>query len=856
MAGLLSHQHLEAVIAAAKAAGLAAPERRDALLAALPRAVVVHLPTFDRPIDQLMSDLGHLDRMTRVELAAEPPLRTWLSAAVELAADRPEVEVLRGCRDRIPSVLRSNLPPPNPFFVGREPLLAALHARLGATAGPLALNQPVSAAGHGGVGKTELAVAYGWRHLGDWPGGVWVVRADGAGPTRHLAGLAVEVLGAARSEGLRDEGARAEAVVAALAGGLLIVDNLDDPDWFAPWLDLAPRLRLLVTTRLPKLRGLPRARVLRVDRLTTAEGVALLARHRADAGDPESAEAVAAIVEALDGFAVALAAVGVYASYVDGTSWAAYRDALLAKPLATLDGLEDWTHTEHGEVPRYLRRASAVFDDTLAMLADRRPAARRALDWAAALPAEGFPLHWLGWLLERNDVELPALPVGDPSEAVGRRLLADGLLRRVDGDRVALHAVLRAVVRRVDAEEAGARLGAVFALGQARGTVCRDAVLQPALRPELAPLLALAEGLRDAGRLGDAARVVNRIDAPLSELGRHTERHNALAPLAGPDGHRLGADDDGAGAVVLNNLGLALKYLGQATAARDRLSQAVALNERRLEPDHPALAASYSNLAAILKDLGELADARRRIEQAIAIQERHFEPDHLKLAVSYSNLANILADLGELVEARRRAEQAIAIQERHFDPDHPTLVVSYSSLALILQDLGELAEARRRAEQALAIWERHFEPDHPTLAVGYNNLATILRDLGELAEARRRAEQALAIQERHFEPDHPNLAVSYGNLAVILQDLGELAEARRRVEQAIAIGERHFEPDHPTLAIRYSNLAHIVLAQGRRDEARGLWRRAVAICERRLPAGHPDIRVIRDALAKLGPEEG
>ena len=49
---------------------------------------------------------------------------------------------------------------------------------------------------------------------------------------------------------------------------------------------------------------------------------------------------------------------------------------------------------------------------------------------------------------------------------------------------------------------------------------------------------------------------------------------------------------------MLNNLGLALKYLGQATAARDRLSQAVALNERRLEPDHPALAERARLLAA------------------------------------------------------------------------------------------------------------------------------------------------------------------------------------------------------------------------------------------------------------------
>ena len=854
MAGLLTRTALDEIIGAAVEAGLADPKLRSVLLGDLPPTLVAQLTAYGKPRAQIESDLGVLNRTPALD--GRLPLHTWLDAAARLTEPLPAAAVFR--RHRRGEVARAgtNLPPPNGFFVGRDALLVELHRRLTGGGAAVALNQPVSAAGHGGVGKTELAVAYGWRHLGDWPGGVWVVRADGAGPARHLAGLAVEVLGAARSDALRDEAARAEAVVAALAGGLLIVDNLDEVRWFAPWRAVAARVRLLVTTRRARLPGLPEDAALRVDRLTTAEGVALLARHRADAGAAENAEAVEGVVEALDGFAVALAAVGVYARHARGFAWGRYRDALLARPLATLDEGEGWAEGETGEGARYRRRASAVFDDTLALLAEREPAARVALGYAGWLPAEGFPLHWLGWLLREDGVELAAGPGVDGAAAAGEALLDDGLLRRVDGDRVALHAVLRAVVRRVDAGEAGARLDAVYLLGWARGTVCKEAVMQPALRPELAPLLALAEGLRHAGRLGAAARVVNRIDAPLSELGRYTERHDALAPLAGPDGHRLGADDDGLGAAVLNNLGLALMDLGQAKAARDRLSQAVALYERRVGPDHPTLAISHSNLATALRDLGELAEARRRAEQAIAIEERHFAPDHPSLAVGYTVFALILQDLGELAEARRRFEQAIAIWEHHFEPDHPTLAVGYSNLAGILRALGELPEARRRVEQAIAINEHHFAPDHPALAVSYSNLALILRDLGELAEARRCAEQALAINERHFAPDHLTLAVGYSSLALILQDLGELAEARRRVEQAIAIEERHFEPDHPKLAVRYNNLARIALAQGRRDEARALWRRAVEICERRLPAGHPHTRVIRGALAKLGPEEG
>ena len=62
---------------------------------------------------------------------------------------------------------RHNLPPERDAFVGREAEIEELarhldgHARL------------VTLLGTGGMGKTRLAVRYGWQHLPRWPGGVW-----------------------------------------------------------------------------------------------------------------------------------------------------------------------------------------------------------------------------------------------------------------------------------------------------------------------------------------------------------------------------------------------------------------------------------------------------------------------------------------------------------------------------------------------------------------------------------------------------------------------------------------------------------------------------------------------------------
>src|SRR5208283_132445 len=63
----------------------------------------------------------------------------------------------------------------NPGFVGREEDLAKIHALL--QKGEAVGVQPVAAAGMGGIGKTQLAVEYAYRHVEDYPGGVYWVNA-------------------------------------------------------------------------------------------------------------------------------------------------------------------------------------------------------------------------------------------------------------------------------------------------------------------------------------------------------------------------------------------------------------------------------------------------------------------------------------------------------------------------------------------------------------------------------------------------------------------------------------------------------------------------------------------------------
>lgn len=143
----------------------------------------------------------------------------------------------------------NNLPERNLYFSGRSDQLDTIDRPLKSRKKVISICQKIS--GLGGVGKTQLAIEYGYRHLGDYKDGVWFLSAENSTTVfksfLNLANLLkIKIPKEFQLEDLQREVKR---WLAENHKWLLIVDNLESQADIEPYLPTKIYGKLIITTR-------------------------------------------------------------------------------------------------------------------------------------------------------------------------------------------------------------------------------------------------------------------------------------------------------------------------------------------------------------------------------------------------------------------------------------------------------------------------------------------------------------------------------------------------------------------------------------------------------------------------------
>jgi tetratricopeptide (TPR) repeat protein len=662
----------------------------------------------------------------------------------------------------------------NDAFTGREELLADLRTDL-LKKGKQALF------GLGGVGKTQIAVEYAWRHRDEYTAVLWCF----AGTEQSVRGgySAIAALLDLPEKESQEQAKITEAVKGWLeqnTGWLLVLDDADDPAMVKPFLPQGSTGHVLLTSRAYSFQKIGLVSPREVNVLSPGEAREFLLRRTRKEPTEKSPEADA-LAKELGYLPLALEQAAAYIGET-AASFLSYLAGYRKQGLKLLE--KQGPVMGNDEKEQQKRTVATTWALNFADVEKNSPASAELLRLSAFLAPDAIPLE----LLEKGAAKLPEHLAAKLAEAAEDSLVLDELLKPL----------LRFSLIRRDDEK---RTYSIHPLVQ---EVVRD-------------------GLSKEDQKARAEQTVRAVNAAFPDpmkfenwLSCDRFLPHALACTGFINTYRMESAEE---CLLLSQVAYYLYQRAEYAQAEPLYRTAITIYEKVLGPEHPHTATSLNNLAELYRAQGRYTEAEPLYRGALEILEKVLGPEHPHTATSLNNLAELYRAQGRYKEAEPLLRRALAIDEKVLGMDHPDTATDLNNLAELYRNQGKYQEAELLYRRALAIRAKALGPEHPHTATSLNNLALLLEDQGKSAEAEPLYRRALEIDEKTLGPDHPDTAIDLDNLAVLLDDQGKPAEAEPLYVRALAIWEKALGPEHPSTILTRKKLIRFFRQQGKDAEA-------------------------------------
>jgi hypothetical protein len=698
-----------------------------------------------------------------------------------------------------------NVPPRNSDFTGRDELLSALEERLRTRSVTAVLPQALH--GMGGVGKSQIATEYAYRHRAEYDVVWWIPSEQPAQILRALIELG-ETL--ELNVGLEANTA-VPAVQEALRAGrpypnwLLIFDNAETLDTVQPYLPQGGTGRVLVTSRNEQWSAI--AEALEIDVFSRAESIELLRKHNPDIS-VEDADRLAEMLEDLP------LAIG------QATAWRATTHMPIEDYLRVL-AEKRVELAERAATPGYEIAVAAAWTVALDRLGAENPAALQVLQACSFLAPEPISRElFLGPRTPPISPELDAT-LQNPSrlnQAI-RDIQRYGLARIDYRDNsIQLHRLVKTVL--VSQLTAGQREEMQHA---AHLLLAGGNPGNPGLDNYWPRYHALLPHVVASDAVGCEDVWARQLVLDIIEFYYYWGDHNGCRALAERVVEQwrenLGWDDP----QTLK----AARWLGFVQRTLGNFAEATAINAdslRRLRadlgPDDEETLDAMALVAGDLRAAGDFAQARDLDQEAFSACLAAFGPDYPTTLIAAHSLGVSLRLTGEFRTALERDAETSQRRADVLGVNHPLTLLTLNGVTLDLRECGRYPEANVEQEKLYERIHNVLGQDHPQTLMAARNLAVSRRRAGEHEKARKLAHDTMTSFGRRFGVLHPDTIASALNYAVDLREDDRLAESRALAAQTYDEYDRTLGPDHPYTLYARTNLGIVLRLLGRLEEAR------------------------------------
>ncbi|KAJ6073234.1 hypothetical protein N7467_011319 [Penicillium canescens] len=311
---------------------------------------------------------------------------------------------------------------------------------------------------------------------------------------------------------------------------------------------------------------------------------------------------------------------------------------------------------------------------------------------------------------------------------------------------------------------------------------------------------------------------------------------------------------------TVNNLGLLYADQGRLQKAEEMYKRALEGKEKAWGPWHPSTLDTVNNLGIIYADQDRLQEAEAMYERALKGYEKLWGRGHSSTLDTLNNLGNLYKNQGRLQKAEEMYERALKGKEKAkaWGRWHPSTLDTVNNLGLLYADQGRLQKAEEMYKRALEGKEKAWGPWHPSTLDTVNNLGNLYKNQGRLQEAEEMYVRALKGYEKAWGRVHPSTLDTLNNLGNLYNTQGKLQEAEEMYERALEGKEKAkaWGGEHTSTLDTVNNLGNLYKNQGRLQKAEEMYVRALKGYEKAWGQWHPSTLGTVNNLGNLYADQG
>ena len=719
----------------------------------------------------------------------------------------------------------------NPYFTGREEFLHKLSRELSERR-PKRYNHRIALYGLGGVGKTQIALEYAYRHESDYSFVFWISAADQGQLLSGFVDIA-KTTGCVRSEDKPQNVAKSVLKwLRVTEGWLLIIDNLDDitiADGYLPATSGAGHT--LITTRNKNSDGIP-AEGIEVMVMDAAECVRLLL-DRTKLADTAQIQAEARnIVQELGYLPLAIEQAAGYIR--NSQNIEEYLETYKTQRREFLNWRREGNHL-------YNYTVGTAWKMSLRQLQTRFPNSIVLIHHLVFLNPDEILLEFIKSGMQAVQREL--------REIIENKLLlresldaleSYSLIRVFSGQKIRIHRLVQAVIQDdLDAQIRSRVISDVLRLGLRSFPNISDETQRQLCRRYRWQVVACLENSIGEKQQLNWLNLADLLVKYLCRDGFYADSVYWSESTFNIRKQNLGLEHRDT-LSSMNNLAVSYRRLGRVKEAAQLHEETLEISRRVLGLEHQETLSSMNNLAVSYRQLGRVKEAALLHEETLEIGRRVLGLEHQETLNSMNNLAVSYCQLSRVKEAALLHEETLEIKRRVLGLEHQETLNSMNNLAESYRQLGRVKEAALLHEETLEIKRRVLGLEHQETLNSMNNLAVSYCQLSRVKEAALLHEETLEIKRRVLGLEHQETLNSMNNLAESYRQLGRVKEAALLHEETLEIKRRVLGLEHQETLSSMNNLAESYRQLGRVKEAALLHEETLEIRRRVLGLEHQE----------------